>query len=226
MSGRYRVVGLICICSALLSAWAGIALGYTGTRQGKKLAAELLASYKHVHYLAGSVHGSVYYCPQETGGYAELAGFPAPASCASHPAKAAWVNTLSRGKGASAVGTVTAKHRPTIAFVATKTATFIRARGAHCWTKQGVDYNFVGYPPFGFFPKEFMTVGSKHHNRIQLIGKMSNFKETDTLNATTHQMIGESIFFGTNHKATEDHLITSYHQAHSKPAVPRTSPVC
>lgn len=229
MSGRYRVVSSVCICSALLAVGAGGAFGYTGTRQGKRLAAELLASYKNVHYLVGSVHGSVYYCPQETGGYAELTGFPAPASCAKHPAKVAWVNTLSRGKGASAVGTVTASNEPTITFVARKTATFIKPRGAHCWTKQSVDYSFVGYPPFAFFPKEYMSVGPKRDNRIDLLGRMSGFggfKETDTLNAQTHQMIGESIFFGTKHKSTEDHLLTSYHSTRRAPTVPDTSPVC
>ncbi|MFL5824260.1 MAG: hypothetical protein ACJ764_12565 [Solirubrobacteraceae bacterium] len=50
-------------------------------------------------------------------------------------------------------------------------------------------------------------------------------KETDTLNARTHQMIGESICFGL-HRGNRVHLITSYHQSHSAPTVPRTSPVC
>jgi hypothetical protein len=228
MFNRSRAVHCICVCSALLAVAAGSAIAYTGTTKGKKLAAQLLSSYKHVHYLAGSVHGSVYYCPEEFGGYFEAPG-SVPASCAKHPAKASWVNTLKHGKGASAVGKVTAKGRPTIAFVAQKSATFIRAQGAKCWTKQkGTDYNFVGLPPFSFFPNEYMTVGHKHHGEVQLIGTMSGgaFKEIDTLNAKTHQMIGESIYFNRNHKAKEQHLLTSYHTAHKAPKVPRTTPVC
>ena len=136
------------------------------------------------------------------------------------------MNTLSRGKGVSAVGKVSAKHKPTITFVATSKGTFIKAQGAGCWTEQEVngspeiDYNFVDSAPFGFVPKESMSVGRKHGNRIELIGRMSafgGFMETDTLNAETHQMIGESIFFGRKHKATEVHLSSSYHTTHTAP---------
>ncbi len=126
----------------------------------------------------------------------------------------------SHGTGVSVVGTVTAQNRPTITFVGDTSATFIKARGAHCWTKQIADYNFIGTPPFGFFPKEYMSVGATHGNRIKLLGRMKNFHEVDTLNATSHQMIGESIFF------SKDHLITSYHTTHRAPAVPGTTPVC
>jgi hypothetical protein len=220
---------LVCVCAVPLAVAAASALGYTGTVAGKKLAGQLLRAYDHVHYLAGSVHGSVYYCPQEVGGYDELISGTPPPSCAGHPAKASWVNTLSRGKGVGAVGTVAAQGKPTITFVAKKSNTFIRSKGAHCWTKQYTDYSFVGYPPFAFFPKEYMTAGAKRHNRIKLIGKMSSFggfMETDTVNATSHQMIGESIYFGHDHPKTQSHLITSYHQEHGAPSVPRTSPVC
>lgn len=229
MSGRYRAAGLVCVCLGLLALSVASALGYTGTRKGKRLTAQLLASYKHVHYLAGSNWGSVYYCPSQVGGYVVAAGFQPPASCAKHRAKASWVQTLSHGKGVSAVGTVTAKHRPTITFVATNKATFIKAKGARCWTKQYTDYQFVASPPFGFYPKEYMTVGHKHGNEIDLIGRMSGaggFMETDTLNASSHQMIGESIYWGLDHKQTEEHLLSHYHQVHQAAAVPHTHPVC
>lgn len=229
MSDRQRLVGLIGLGSVVLLTAAASALAYTGTPKGKKLAAELLASYKHVHYLAGSIHGSVYYCPSVVGGYAVETGYAAPSSCLKHPATASWVNTLSNGKGASAVGKVTSNGEPTITFVANPTATYIRAQGAKCWTKQAVDYQFVGYPPFAFFKNEHMTVGKKRNGRIQLIGTSSafnGFKETDTLNAKTHQMIGESIYFGLTNKKTEDHLLTSYHTASSAPKAPRTTPAC
>jgi hypothetical protein len=105
-----------------------------------------------------------------------------------------------------------------------------RVTGATSWTKQSVDYSFVGYPPFSFFKDEFMSVGKKTHRTVQLIGTSSKdaggLKEADTLNAKTHQMIGESIFFGTKHKSTEDHLLSHYHQVKSAPNVPHTSPVC
>ena len=229
MAGRFRKVVFVSICSLALALSVTSALGYGGTRAGKKLAREMLSSYKHVHHLAGSVHGSVYYCPSFIGGYAEEFAFQAPRSCKKHPATASWVNTLSRGKGVSAVGKVTAKGRPTITFVARKTATFIKARGASCWTKQSEDGFFVGSPPFAFFGSEYMTVGRKHNGRIELIGtskSFNGFKEIDTLNAKTHHMIGESIYVGRNKKRTEQHLITSYHQVPRAPKLPRTAPVC
>ena len=105
----------------------------------------------------------------------------------------------------------------------------LTAQGANCWTKQSVDYNFVGYAACGFFPNEYMTVGKKHAGLVKLFGKSSGyggFNETDTLNAKTHQMIGESIYFGTKHKSAEQQLLTSYHQVKSAPKVPRTNPVC
>ena len=58
------------------------------------------------------------------------------------------------------------------------------------------------------------------------MSSFGGFKETDTLNATTHQMIGESIYFGHNHPKTQNHLITSYHQVNRAPSVPHTNPVC
>ena len=230
MLWRRPVGSLIAVCCALLAVVAGTALAYKGTPQGKKLARELLASYNHVHYLAGSVHGSVYYCPTAIGGYAEEGGgYLAPPACQKHPAKASWVNTLSHGKGVSAVGMVTSKGEPAITFVANKSATFIRAKGSTCWTKQSLDYNFVGSAPFAFFNDEYMTVGKKRGDTIQLIGTSSafnGFKEIDSLNSKSHQMIGENIMFGRKDKKTEVQLLTSYHQAKSAPKVPKTAPAC
>ncbi len=230
MSWRRPVGSLIAVCCALLALIAATALAYKGTPQGKKLARQLLASYNRVDFLAGSVHGSVYYCPSAVGGYAEEGGgYLAPQACQKHPAKASWVNTLSHGKGVSAVGKVTSKGEPTITFVAQSSATYIKAKGSTCWSKQQLDYNFVGSPPFAFFTDEYMTVGKKRGDTIQLIGTSSDFngfKEIDTLNSKSHQMIGENIMFGRNDKKTEVQLLTSYHQAKSAPKVPRTSPVC
>jgi hypothetical protein len=228
MFRKRPVASLIAVCCVLLAVVAGTALAYQGTPQGKKLAGELLASYNHVHYLAGSVHGSVYYCPSAVGGYVEEGGgYLAPASCQKHPATASWVNTLRRDRGRSAVGQVTSKGEPSITFVAKGTTTFIRAKGATCWTQQSG--NFFEGPLFSFFSDEYMTVGKKRGKTIQLIGTSSDFngfKEIDTLNSKSHQMIGESIYFGRKHKSTEVHLLTSYHQAKRAPMVPHTSPVC
>ncbi len=229
MSRRQLASACVCISALLLSLLVAGAIAYKGTSAGRKLAGQLLGSYKHVHYLSGSVHGSVYYCPSQIGGYYEEAGSTAPLSCLRSPATATWVNTLASGRGASAVGSVAAKGKPTITFVANRNATFIKASGATCWTKQGIDYNFVGSPPFGFFSTEYMVVGTRHAGRVDLIGTMAGFqgfKETDTLNATTHQMVGESIYFGLNHPKSEQHLLTSYNQVSKAPKLPRTSPVC
>jgi hypothetical protein len=229
MSRRHRTSACVCIGTLLISLSAVAAFAYTGTSAGRRLAGQLLGSYNHVHYLSGSVHGSVYYCPSQVAGYFEEAGSTAPASCLTSPATATWVGTLSSGRYTSAVGTVVAKHQPTITFVAGRSATFIKASGARCWTKQGIDYNFVGSPPFGFFVREYMVVGPKHGADVDLIGTMPSFqgfKETDTLSAKTHQMVGESIYFGLNHPNTEQHLLTSYHQVFQAPKIPSTSPVC
>jgi hypothetical protein len=231
MFKRRPVASVLGVCCVVLAAAAGTALAYKGTPQGKKLASQLLGSYNHVHYLAGSVHGSVYYCPSAVAGYAEEGGgYLAPAACRKHPAKASWVNTLSHGKGVSAVGKVTSKGEPTITFVANKSGTFIKAKGSSCWTKQqSFDYNFVGSAPFAFFSSEYMTVGKKSGKTIQLIGTSSDFngfKEIDTLNSKSHQMIGENIMFGRKNKKTEVQLLTSYHTAKGAPRVPKTSPVC
>src|SRR5580704_15864289 len=83
---------------------ASAALAYTGTTAGKKLAAQMLGSYKHVHYLAGSEHGGVYYCTSGTfEGFALGAVANLPSTCRARPVTAtvSWVATLSDGKGAS-----------------------------------------------------------------------------------------------------------------------------
>jgi len=223
-----RLSASACAGLIVLSMSAAAALAYTGTSAGKKLAGQMLASYKNVHYLAGSVHGSVYYCPSQIGGYFEAAGSRAPASCRNNSATVSWVNTLSKGNGASAVGTVVSKGKPTITFVASRGATFTQAKGARCWTRQSVDYTFVGYAPFGFFPNEYMTVGAKHKNTVDLMGTMpgGHFKETDTIGTKSHQIVSEDIWFNLKSSTPAEHLLTTYHQVSQAPKVPGTSPVC
>lgn len=221
------VVGvLIAVVSAIT------AQAYTGTSAGKKLAGQMLGSYKHVRYLAGSEHGGVYYCTVGT-----LEGFLAGAAadlaptCRSHPISAtvSWEATLSNGKGSSAVGTVVAHGHPTIDFVSSRSGTFYRVGGSKCWvTSTSPDPTYVGYAPFGFFPNEYMTVGSHHGSIVQLIGTMGNgnFKETDTINSHTHHIVGENIHFNIKNKTQAWNLITSYSEPSKGPKTPTTKPAC
>ena len=73
-----------------------------------------------------------------------------------------------------------------------------------------------------------MTVGKRHGGNVELIGTRpgGHFKETDTINAQSHQMVGESIFFGLRRSTPAQHLLTSYHQVSKAPTTPNTSPTC
>jgi hypothetical protein len=205
---------------------ATTALAYTGTTAGKKLAGQMLGSYKHVHYLAGSEHGSVYYCT-----HGLLEGFYLGALNPSCPVKAtvSWVATLSGGKGASAVGTVAAHGHPTIHWVANRHGSFYRAAGSSCWvTSKTVDPTYVGYAPFGYFPDEYLTVGSHHGSNVELTGTMGHgsFSETDTINSHTHHIVGENIHFAIKSKTQAWNLITSYTEPSKGPKAPTTTPTC
>jgi hypothetical protein len=221
---------VVAILVGVLSATA--AWAYTGTPAGKKLAGQMLGSYKHVRYLAGSEHGSVYYCTAGT-----LEGFlvgPAAdlfASCRSHPVAAtvSWVATLSNGKGSSAVGTVVAHGHPTIDWVSGRTGSFYRTAGSGCWvTSKSIDPSYVGYAPFGYFPNESLTIGSHHGSNVQLIGTMGHgaFEETDTINSHTHHIVGENIHFNIKSKTLAWNLITSYTEPSKGPKTPSTKPAC
>jgi hypothetical protein len=221
------VVGVLVGVLSASAAWA-----YTGTTAGKKLAGQMLGSYKHVQYLAGSEHGGVYYCTSGT-----LEGFSLgsvatlPSKCGAKPVTAtvSWVATLSDGKGASAVGTVVAHGHPTIGWVANRHGTFYEPAGSHCWvTSQAVDSTFVGYAPFGFFPAESMSVGGHHGSDVQLIGTMGHgdFKEVDTIDSHTHHIVGENINFAIKERQQAWNLITSYHEPSKGPKTPTTKPAC
>jgi hypothetical protein len=217
---------LVGVCSGGV-AWAAL----SGTSAGKQLARQMLASYKHVHWLHGSEHGDVHYCPSVAPGYS--LGTSPPAGCGSK-ATVAWTQTLSNGKGMSAVGTVIAAGKPTITFVANRQGTFWKAAsslgsGANCWSKAGQDGTFVGGPPFGFYDVEYLTVGAHIGPNVLLHGTSRNgipVNETDTINSHTHQMVGEDIHLHTMHPTFLLHLITSYHQVFKAPTVPATTPLC
>jgi hypothetical protein len=217
---RGVVVGVLI---AVVSASAAVA--YIGTSAGKKLAGQMLSSYKHVRYLAGSEHGSVYYC---TSGLLE--GFLVGPKYSPCPVKAtvSWVATMSNGKGSSAVGKVVAHGHPTIDWVANRRGSFYRVSGTSCWvTSNRVDATYVGSPPFGYFPKEYLAIGSHRGSNVQLNGTIDGmFKETDTINSHTHHIVGESIHFNIKSKTEAWNLITSYSEPSKGPAVPSTTPAC
>jgi hypothetical protein len=220
---RARAVVAAAIIGGLsaTAAWA-----YTGTSSGKKLAGQMLSSYKHVTYLAGSEHGSVYYCAS---GMPEGFYLGPPYSGCAVKATVSWVATLSGGKGSSAVGTVVASGHPTIDWVADNRGSFYRAAGASCWvTTNRVDPVFVGSPPFAYFPNEYLTVGSHHGADVQLIGTQANgnFKEIDTIDSHTHHIVGENIQFSIKHPAQAWNLITSYHEPSKGSKAPTTTPAC
>jgi hypothetical protein len=203
-----------------------VAWAYTGTPDGKKLAGQVLASYKHVHWLQGSEHGDIHYCAKAIAGFSE--GVTPPAGC---PAKAtvSWVETLSNGINKSAVGTVVAPGKPTITFVANNAGTFTKAKGNSCWVKKAKDGSFVGYPPFSFSGDEFMTVGHHIGPNVLLNGSARSglpTHETDTVNSHTHQIVAEDIQIHVMHPTFVLHLITSYHQVLKAPTVPATTPLC
>jgi hypothetical protein len=221
---------VIAILIGVLSATA--AWAYTGTSAGKKLAGQMLGSYKHVHYLAGSEHGSVYYCTAST-----LEGFVVgptaylDPSCRSHPISAtvAWEATLSNGRGSSAVGTVVAHGHPTIDWVTSRSGSSFRVAGSSCWvTSRLIDPSYVGYAPFGYFANEYLTIGSHHGSNVELIGTMGHgdFKETDTINSQTHHIVGENIHFNIKSKTQAWNLITSYTEPSKGPKTPSTKPAC
>jgi hypothetical protein len=221
------VIGVLVGVLATTAGWA-----YTGSPAGKKLAGQMLGSYKHVRYLAGSEHGSVYYCTDRTleGFTVGPSAFLAP-SCRSHPISAtvSWEATLSNGKGSSAVGTVVAHGHPTINWVSNHSGSFYRVGGSGCWvTSKLTDPSYVGYAPFGFFSNEYLTVGSHHGSDVQLIGTMGHgdFQETDTINSHTHHIVGENIHFNIKSKTQAWNLITSYSEPSKGPKTPSTKPAC
>jgi hypothetical protein len=215
------VIGVLVGVLFASAAWA-----YTGTTAGKKLAAQMLGSYKHVPYLAGSEHGSVYYC---TRGLPEGFYVGAPNPSCTVKGTVSWVATLSGGKGSSAVGTVVAHGHPTIDWVANRHGSFFRAVGSSCWvTSKTVDPMYVGYAPFGFFPNEYLTVGPHHGSNVELTGTMGHgsFSETDTINSHTHHIVGENIHFDIKSRTQAWNLITSYNEPSKGPKAPKTTPAC
>jgi hypothetical protein len=205
---------------------AGTALAYTGTSLGKKVAGEMLASYKHVHYLAGSHNGNgVVYCAGNPEGVYVGPANDAPAACRGTPGTQSWVETLANGVGVSAVGRTTAGGKPAISFVTTKSGTFWRAAGASCWQHSpSPDSTFVGSPPFGYFPKEYMTVTGMSGGNILLSGTVTgHLKEVDTISASTHEIVGEDIHFLGPYGFV---LHTHYHNASAAPVLPDTTPAC
>jgi hypothetical protein len=203
---------------------ATAAVAYTGSAPGKKLASEMLASYKHVHYLSGAQHGSVFYCASLPEGVYLGAKTSGANACAT-PAHDAWVATLARGNGVSAVGTVTAPGKPAIHWASSSKGTFTRIGSASCWHKSSPDPSYVGSPPFGFFSTEHLTVAGRSGPNVLLVGTASHFKETDTISSKTHEIVGEDIHFAIGQPQAWT-LITSYHNVSKAAAIPKTTPVC
>jgi hypothetical protein len=50
--------------------------------------------------------------------------------------------------------------------------------------------------------------------------------ETDTINATTHHIVGENIHLHFMHPTFIEHLLTSYYTVSKAPKVPTTTPLC
>jgi hypothetical protein len=226
-----RTVSLTIVAGvALVVLSAALAWAYTGTSAGKKLAGQMLSSYKHVRYLAGSEHGSVYYCTTERLPEGFWLGPPGQVSPRCRiPATVSWIATLSDGKGASAVGTVVAHGHPTIDWVAVSHASYYRIAGTKCWvTIHQSDPAYVGYPPFGYFSREYLTLGKRHGSDIQLIGtgENGNFKEVDTINVYNHHIVGEEINFGIRTPSQRWNLTTSYSEPSNGPKMPATTPTC
>lgn len=214
------LTGLIVVMLSAAAAWA-----YGGSAAGKRLAAQMLASYKHVHYLAGSQHGSVYYCTAFPEGVYLGQADQALSSCKT-PATDSWVATLSHGRGVSAVGTVAAGGHPNIDWTTSNKGTFWRVAGTSCWQSATPDISYVGSPPFGYFPKEYLTIAGHSGANILLVGTASHFKETDTISSSTHEIVGEDINFGIGQPASSWILKTHYRNASTAPAMPAATPVC
>jgi hypothetical protein len=212
-----RTAGLLAGLFAAAGVGAAAGWAYTGTPAGKKLTGQVLASYKHVHAISGTLTGDVWYCPSIAGGV--YVG--ARATTCPTPGTQALVNTLSNGRVAAQQGTVKAHGQPTISFEISHAGSFWKAAGDSCW-KHAAPFG-IGATPFGYASNESMSVTGSGGGNVVLTGVVPGvLKEVDTVSASTHEIVAENIhFLGANGYA----LHTRYHNV-SAPKALTTTPLC
>jgi hypothetical protein len=212
-----RLAGLLAGAIVTIGLSAAVSWAYTGTRAGKKLTGQVLASYKHVDAISGTLTGDVWYCPSIAGGVYVGAG---TTTCPTRGTQTL-VNTLSNGRVVAQQGTVNAHAQPTISFEITQAGSFWKAANAGCWM-HAASFG-LGATPFSYFPKESMSITGHHGSSTLLTGTVpGHLKEVDTVSNKTHEIVAEDIqFLGAGAYA----LHTRYRNV-SAPAALNTTPLC